>query len=137
MPFMDRESFIHLLDRLGDADDASVLAAAREIHRRMGEAGIGWDELLIRPDMEEETATDLPAVAAPALELEDDSHSIPAGDAEDAALIDRLLADLPLSPDTRQELMDLKGDIAAGEFTAADSRYLRNLAARLSRRKAG
>ena len=30
MPFLDRDSLIALLDRLGDADDAKAMAAARE-----------------------------------------------------------------------------------------------------------
>ncbi|MFM2043855.1 MAG: hypothetical protein RLY86_2431 [Pseudomonadota bacterium] len=132
MPFMDRDSFIQLLDRLGDPDDAVALAAARDVHQRMVAAGVGWDALLI-PAPGAETAAedgDDDTVAAT-------HHEIPAGDAADAALIDRLLADHALSDDTRLELHDLKGDLEAGEFTAADSKYLRDLAARLSRRKAG
>jgi hypothetical protein len=96
MPYLDRASFIALLDRLGSADDSEALAAAREIDRRKRDAGATWADLL--------------------------------------ALIERLLADHDLSEDTRRELLDFRDDIAEGEFTEMDSRYLRNLEARLNRR---
>lgn len=131
MPFMDRDSFIGLLNSLGDPDDATALAAAREVNRRMTDAGLAWDELLVRPG--EPAAV---GVAGP-VDLEDEAYTVPAGSEEDAALIDRLLAGYDLSTDTRQELLDLKGDIGAGEFTPADGKYVRDLAARLGRRKAG
>lgn len=127
MPFLDRESFIRLLDSLGDPDDATALAAARTIHARMQDAGIGWDSLLVPPPG-----------AAPATGLDEDAPeeraphpaAFSAGEEQDAALIERLL-DMPLSDDTRQELRDLRADLAAGEFTAEDSRYVRALAQRL------
>jgi hypothetical protein len=54
--------------------------------------------------------------------------------AADMALIDHLLANGKLSPDTREILTDFKTDIGHGEFTAADSAYLRSLRDRLQRR---
>ncbi len=134
MPFMDRESFIALLDSFGDPDDAKVLANARTVHARMQDAGISWDALLIpapgtapaEPD-EEEASWREPAPPAEFMPSEDD--------AADAALIDRMLAEYSLSEETRRELLDLKADIAAGEFTRQDSKYIRNLAGRLSTRK--
>src|SRR5690348_1625936 len=50
MPFMDRNSFITLLDKLGDADDAVCLAAAREIHQRMQQSNLQWSDLLVPVD---------------------------------------------------------------------------------------
>lgn len=132
MPFMDRDSFIRLLDSLGDPDDAVALAAARQIHQRMEAAGVTWNDVLVPVD-----GASAPAIARPVSLDDDAAYVIPAGSEEDARLIDRLLADYDLSDDTRQELLDLKGDIGAGEFTPADARYVRDLAARLSRRKAG
>ena len=49
MPHLDRDSFIALLDRLGDPDEAEVLATAREIDRRVRESGMTWSELLAPP----------------------------------------------------------------------------------------
>lgn len=49
MPHLDRDSFIALLDRLGDPDEAEVLATAREIDRRVRESGMTWSELLALP----------------------------------------------------------------------------------------
>ena len=46
--------------------------------------------------------------------------------------IDSLLAAEGLSDDTREELEDYKQDITNGDFTEADSQYLRALAKRLS-----
>ncbi|QJE73783.1 hypothetical protein HHL28_12375 [Aerophototrophica crusticola] len=127
MPFLDRDSFIRMLETLGDPDDATALAAARTIHARLEEAGVGWDSLLVPPPG-----------AAPATGLDGDEPeersphpaAFSAGEEQDAALIDRLL-DMPLSDDTRQELRDLRADLTAGEFTAEDSRYVRALAQRL------
>ena len=49
MPHLDRDSFIALLNRLGDPDEAEALAAAREIDRRVRESGLTWSELLVPP----------------------------------------------------------------------------------------
>ena len=43
------------------------------------------------------------------------------------ALIDELLANQDLAPETRQELLDFKSDMAEGEFTDMDAKYLRGL----------
>ncbi|HYC02031.1 MAG TPA: hypothetical protein VED40_01985 [Azospirillaceae bacterium] len=131
MPFMDRDSFIRLLDRLGDPDDSSALSAAREVHARMTQAGVGWSDLLIPAPATAPAISDPGAAGGPP---EPDLRPVPPEEGEtDAALIDRMLATYELSDATRLELLDLKGDIAAGEFTASDSRYLRDLEARLSR----
>jgi hypothetical protein len=131
MPFMNRPSFLALLDRLDDPDDTVVVAAAREIGSRLREAGVTWNDLL------------LPAEGAPTDKdgLEGaDEIAVPAtldrpadAAAEDLAMIDRLLARPGLSEATRQELGDMRADIAGGEFTARDRRYLCDLEARLAK----
>lgn len=125
MPFLDRDSLIALLDRLGDADDAKTLAAAREIHQRMTAAKLRWSDLLLPPDGAESDA------GAGDGESPLDRPAPPLG--EDYALIDRLLARAGLSQDTRDELAGLRADIDSGEFTARDRKYLQSLEARLSR----
>ena len=55
------------------------------------------------------------------------------GYGSDTALIEELLTNQDLAPETRQELLDFKSDIAEGEFTDMDAKYLRDLHARLTR----
>jgi hypothetical protein len=125
MPFLDRDSFIDLLKRLGSKDDRDVLVAAREIDRRMSESGVDWDRLLVVSRGDGETA-DGPDDSQPAL---------PQGSAEeDVKLIDSILHRHRLSDDARQEILDMKQDVADGSFTAVDRKYLRDLDARLTRR---
>ncbi|MDG5495653.1 hypothetical protein [Niveispirillum sp. BGYR6] len=127
MPFMDRENFIDLLNRLGDEDDQVVLAAARTIHARVAESGFGWDGLLLpagaRSDqpIPPDAPTPSPAIAAP-----------PDVDETDAALIDRLLRDYALSDMTRGDLLEMKAQAERGSLPAEDSKYLRDLALRLA-----
>jgi hypothetical protein len=137
MPHLDRDSFIALLGRLGDPDEAEVLATAREIDRRVRESGMTWSELLAPP----------PSAARGSGESYDDYRGAFTDDdlfdvdqprpregyASDTALIDELLANQELAPETRQELLDFKSDIAEGEFTNMDAKYLRGLHARLTR----
>lgn len=128
MPSIDRPSFIALLNALGSAKDEDALAAAREIDRRMKEAGVVWDDLL-RP------ATDDRAAA----HGQDDVSDTDAGDdvaaadqaAGDLALINELLASDQISEETRSDLKDFAEDIAHNRLRAADSRYVRALHKRL------
>ena len=123
MPFMDRNSFIALLDKLGDADDATCLAAAREIHQRMQQSNLQWSDLLVPVDRSD-----------PAEVTEGEPLDQPAqAGSDDYVLIDRLLARGNLSDDTREELTGMRADIASGEFSARDRKYLQSLDARLSR----
>jgi hypothetical protein len=123
MPFLDRDSLIALLDRLGDADDAKAMAAAREIHQRVTAANLKWSDLLLPTDGGGTDAADGEALL--------DRPAAPVS--EDYALVDQLLARRDLSRDTREELTGLRADIDSGEFTARDRKYLQNLEARLGR----
>ncbi|MCC6470198.1 MAG: hypothetical protein IT563_17885 [Alphaproteobacteria bacterium] len=141
-PLSDRDGLIALLERLGSSEDAVALAAAREIDARLKRDGVAWDTLLVRastgPDDDDAPghvhASPDDEALAPAVEA-------PAGDvsvgdtAADLAAIERLLATKELSPDTRDMLTDLKGDIQAGAFTEADRRYVRSLEIRLAAAK--
>jgi hypothetical protein len=136
MANLDRSRVIELLERLGAESDEAALHAARELHRAVGEAGVSWDELL-RPDDTDADDTDAdggladddppdvePAEPAPRKAAAPDR-------AEDARLLDRLLARKNLSQEMREELARLKQDLAEGEFDATDSEYVRALAKRL------
>lgn len=117
MPHLDRTSFIELLDRLGNADDAVVLAAARTLDARVRDSGLGWDKLLAPPPASADASTLAP----------------PAADEDIGSLMDRLLAQ-DLSAATREELEDFKRDLAGGELAEIDRKYIRDLANRLARR---
>ncbi len=125
MPFLDRPSFIALLQRLDGAanpdNDADVLAAARDIARRMREGGVAWDDLLVQaPDSD---------VAAPSIA---GNASFAEADRDAArALIQALLAKDDIGEETAGDLRDLEGDLDRGSFDAGDLRYVRALRARL------
>ena len=183
MPYLDRDSFIALLEQLGSDNDREVLAAARELDARVRAAGVGWTDLLTPEgddddqdfgddddyddyeDDEDDAAdgdrddadldgtdrddgdrddADLDGPDLDGADPGDADSDVPAepkrrpgaasADSQDSAeLIDQLLGEFDLSAETRQDLLDLKQDIAAGEFTAMDRRYLDALRARLTK----
>lgn len=129
MPFLDRPSFLRLLDRLGDQDDRKALEAARTLSQRMRNAGLTWSQVLV-------------AAAAPPADdddgLGDDLDAPLAGTAEagdDAARIQQLLAYRELSDDARETLAELQSDLAEGRLRDEDRAYLRSLHARLTGRR--
>ena len=123
MPELDRAELLELLGRLGAEDNASVLAAARELHGKVSEAGLTWDTIL-RLDirMADSEHDDSPHEAAAPGE-----RPI-AGQAEVALLIERLLASTTISDTLREELVDFKRAIADGSFDEMDAQYVRALA---------
>jgi hypothetical protein len=126
MPDLDRAELLDLLGRLGAEDDATVLAAARELHGKLRESGLTWDELL-----------QLDADASDAGTGPDDDTAGTDGELaiggkdEVARLIERLLARSSISDTLREELGDFKRAIAEGTFEEMDAQYIRALAKRL------
>ncbi|MEI6985451.1 MAG: hypothetical protein WCK65_04915 [Rhodospirillaceae bacterium] len=144
MPYLDRASFIALLEQLGADSSADALAAARDIHRRITDAGLEWDALLDQgPNTDGDTDGDADAVPGD-FEISDrhGDHSFEQQDpvppglaalyAEELALLDSLLARTGLAAETRRELLDLRTDIASNELADIDRAYLRTLVARLN-----
>ena len=120
---LDRDTMIHLLNRLGSENDADVLEAARYLHERVAESGASWDELLVATfEGAREPEAEPPATKAPAR---------PAG-GDALALVETLLARSDISTELREELEGYKSDIAANEFGESDRRYLAALYERLS-----
>ena len=126
MPDLDRAGLLNLLGRLGAEDDATVLAAARELHGKVRESGLTWDELL--------------QLEADASDADTGQHDdaggtdgeLATGDKADVLrLIERLLARPSISDTLREELTDFKRAIAEGTFEEMDARYVRALAKRL------
>jgi hypothetical protein len=129
---VDRDQIIAWLDRLGSEADAEVLEAARALHAHVTEAGASWDDLLA------DEAGGLPELDVEEEEVEEAVAAKPAASGrapktnEDATrLIDRMLRDLNLSAETRQELQGYKEDIVEGEFDERDRAYLQALNDRL------
>lgn len=122
MAELDRAGLIALLERLGSADDATVLEAARALHRMREEAGLSWNEL-IRPDEEDDFDEAAAEEASPAAAADPDA-------AEVTRLIERLLRK-GVSQTLREDLTELKRQIADGTLEPEDARYVRALAKRL------
>jgi hypothetical protein len=135
MTSLDRPAIVELLGRLGDVDEQTVVQAARELHAKVAQSGLTWDDLL-RPESEIGTGAESHE-AAPDAMPDAEPSSATAGDlsaadkAEAARIIDRLLARKNLSSTLREDLADLKTTIVDGTFDATDSRYIRALAKRL------
>lgn len=133
---LDRDELISLLETLGSDNDEEVLAAARVLDTKVKAAETEWSALLV-PDASADDA-DSDAGGHDLGDLGDlgDLDELPqeetAKNTESLALIEKLLAKPGNSEAFRQELEDYKADIAAGEFTESDHRYIRALCKRLS-----
>lgn len=140
MPFMDRDHFIGLLNRLGDPDDAVALAAARTIHARVAESGFGWTDLLVPAPSDNsgegaDNALEEPAAPADPTPVPPSPSLSVEGDI--IAVLEGLLSHPEISTDTRLDLQAMKDDAEAGHLDPRDERYARALAARLSGGGAG
>lgn len=123
MTSLDRNDLIELLERLGSEDDAAVLEAARALHRKVAESGLSWDDL-IQLDHGDEDPVDA---------TEEIDAVVPAAGpdaAETLRLIDRLLRK-GVSEALREDLLDMKSQLANGELNEDDRRYVRSVAKRL------
>ena len=133
MASLDRPSVVELLGRLGEDNEQTVVQAARELHAKVADSGLTWNDLL-RPEAEIPGAE---ADVSPDATSDADRPAETAGEpsaadkAEVARLIERLLARQNLSSTLREDLADIKGTIVDGTFDATDSRYVRALAKRL------
>lgn len=127
----DRSRFIELLGQLGAEDDATVLAAARELHRTVQDSGLDWDRLLQADGdsiAELEDEPDVSSVAEP----EVSPGAIARGDkSDDMKIVDRLLARKGLSDELRNDLSEFKRNIREGTLDKMDADYIRALAKRL------
>jgi hypothetical protein len=136
MADLDRAEIVALLGRLGAPDPETVVAAARELDRKVNEAGLTWDDLL-RPQWQSADGNAEAEEAPPQAAAADDGSAavgagaLDANNAEAMRLIGRLLARKDVSDNLRHELADLKRSIADGSFDAMDRRYVRALAKRL------
>ena len=134
---LDRDELIGLLNSLGSEDDAEALAAARRAQALVAEAGVSWDELLV-PEESAEEDRELDEEPTEAEEEPTEAEEEPPAEAaeknaESLALIGKLLARKDISQELREELEGYKADIAEGDFTEADRKYLRAVSQRLKK----
>lgn len=128
----DRSRFIELLGQLGAEDDATVLAAARELHRTVQDSGLDWDRLLQADGAAVAEPEDEPD-AAPVAEPAAPTEATPRTDkSDDMKIVDRLLARKDLSDELRNDLAEFKRNIREGTLDKMDADYIRALAKRLS-----
>jgi hypothetical protein len=138
MENLDRPDILELLGRLGAESDATVLEAARELHRKVTASGASWDELL-RQEGDAASAggageaqeQPLEAAASDAKPVAKEGPVSSPDKAEAARIIDRLLARKNLSSNLREDLAEFKRTLSDGSFDEVDSRYVRALAKRL------
>lgn len=110
-----RDTLLDLLNRASSSDDATALAAARELAAKVEALDLEWESLLVPAQL---------PVRAPA----------PAASGSDAEIIQALLARDDLFPDTRDDLTGFLAAAEAGTLAAEDRSYVRALNQRLSQR---
>jgi hypothetical protein len=132
MANLDRAEIIELLGRLGADDGEAALAAARELHRKVGASGLTWDDV-VRTNLDAGSDADDEPLEEPSADQEEAEAGAPsdADKAEAGRLIDGLLTRKNLSDTTREDLTEMKRSIVEGSFDAMDLRYVRALARRL------
>lgn len=138
MSFVDRETFIALLEKLRSDDDAEIVAAAREISRHMDEGDVDWEDLLRKEggsNDDDEIESDYE------YDYDDDDDDDDAGAIEGfeatRSLITHIIEAYDISEATREDLDDYLTDLDDGDFTKSDKRYVEALHARLKAQQPG
>ena len=128
MANLDRPGIVELLGRLGAEDDATALAAARELNAKVSQSGLTWDQLL-RADLDTAGA-ETEHEDAPRDETEEpaeEAGELSAADkAEALRLIDRLLA----RKGVRARCARTSPSSSAASPTAASTRWTAAMSAR-------
>lgn len=122
MSDLDRGRIVGLLNQLGDENNETALAAAREASRLVREAGADWSDLLV--PQHESTATEV--------DVERAAPAAASGDRSDVSrIVERLLVRKDTSDTLRGDLEEFRRQIAAGTLDRMDADYIRALAKRL------
>lgn len=139
---LERDTVIELLEKLGSDRDEDVLEAARALHTQIAEAGLHWQDLLVGDDdTTPDDTTDTPLDDDDYVDADEDEDiavlepvsNFTGNEAQTPELIDKLLARQGNSEAFREELEDYKSDLASGDFTPNDHRYIQALYQRLSK----
>ena len=137
---LNRDDIVALLDKLGSADDAETLGAARELNRQVKAAGLSWNDLLAADSDRDDDDDDDDDATGALLDHGDDTVLVAPGadhgalseadKAEARQLIDAIGA-MKVSDTTRDELADYAADLLENRMEQMDLRYLRALKKRL------
>ena len=137
---LERNQVIELLEKLGSEQDEDVLAAARMLHGQIMESGMGWEDLLVGDEPEDEESIEEDFLPEDDDEYDDIAEDIVVPNAMSAvdekqtlSLIEDLLARNDISSELREELEEDKMDFSGGEFRSSDHRYIHSLHARLTK----
>jgi hypothetical protein len=122
MASLDRTALIELLDRLGSDDDATVLEAARALHRMAADAGLSWDDI-IQLDRDDDASPEASDDIGPMSRASPDA-------ADTMRVIDRLLRK-GVSETLREDLLEMKRQLGEGSLDEGDRRYVLAVAKRL------
>jgi hypothetical protein len=122
MASLDRTALVELLDRLGSDDDATVLEAAKALHRMAAEAGLSWDDV-IQLDHHDDASPEATDDIGP-------MSSISPEAADTVRVIDRLLRK-GISDTLREDLLEMKRQLGEGSLDEGDRRYVLAVAKRL------
>ena len=122
MASLDRTALIELLDRLGSDDDATVLEAAKALHRLAADAGVSWDDV-IQLDDHDDGSPEATDDIGPISSARPDS-------ADTLRVIDRLLRK-GVSDTLREDLLEMKRQLGEGSLDDDDRRYVLAVAKRL------
>jgi hypothetical protein len=122
MASLDRTALIELLDRLGSDDDATVLEAAKALHRMTADAGVSWDDV-IQLDRDDGASPEATDDIGPISAVSPDA-------ADTLRVIDRLLRK-GVSDTLREDLLEMKRQLGEGSLDEGDRRYVRAVAKRL------
>ncbi|MFA5123107.1 hypothetical protein [Zavarzinia sp.] len=128
-----REQLIEALNGLSAEDEAAVLANARNAVSLLAESGLDWADVIIQVARPEGTFSADFDHGAIDIDSDDDDSPTPLrlGDADVGRVLHALRARDDLSPETRAELDDFAGELAAGRLDSGDRAYVLALAGRL------
>ena len=137
MSEIDRDAFLESLDQLLSESDETVLAAARGIRTQMNDANVTWDMLLVQAPGDDDDEDEYDEDDDDEVDREDTTgfDRASASSKDDLALIEELLTKHKVGDETREELAGYKEDIAEGEFSESDHRYLLALHQRVTGKK--
>ena len=130
---LDRQTFIDLLDKLGDQSDDEALTAARDLHAQLVVSGLTWDDLLLPEESSPESEEPDLESEEPDLETEVGEFLLSEEEIKEALALISQITEFGVSKETREELEDYKTDINDGEFEQMDLSYLRALHKRLAK----
>ena len=129
---LNRVDLIEDLMKFGSDNDQEILDAARKIHAIVNSSGLGWEELLVSENIDDEDEGELEMPDHQGISEQSESNGDQSGrNDESIKLIDKLLSIPNSSSELKTELMGYKEDIKVGEFDDPDRQYIRALFKRL------